>query len=528
MRCMLALLALGACLPCHAGVVESYAKTGMGRSFQVLRKANVVEDFSRANSFLHAASKSRFTMYERDGRFYMRRDHAVAGTIEKEMHYVLGSGNHARSYVHRTAEGRLLALPVSWYASPNGAYWQMAPGFDRPDHPHFRRRIGYDCFFCHNSYPSIPAGADAADPMYPAALPQGIDCSRCHGKADEHLRRPGRGNILNPARLPATRQLEVCLQCHLETTSQPLPFALRRFGRGFFSYDPSEPLGDYMVHFDHEDRAPWNEKFEVVSAPYRMMQSPCFLKSKGRLTCTTCHNPHERPSQNDAPCRACHESSHARKAEAKQNCIPCHMSRRSPEDAKLTTFTDHRISRRPETRPGPDLGTYSGPVRVYWPGGQEMALFRDLVNRRDAEGPLPANAEALLFLADRTGVASLYAAVTRTDPKLLGGWRGLARAKFPDLDSIAAGVNRFPKDPFLLTLQGDALRMAGKLEDAERVSRAAIAADPDQPEPYINLGVLLAQQGRLEEAIALFRAGWAIDPNNRAAEANLRLALRSR
>ena len=33
MPSMLALLALAVCTPCHAAIVDSYAKTGMGRSF---------------------------------------------------------------------------------------------------------------------------------------------------------------------------------------------------------------------------------------------------------------------------------------------------------------------------------------------------------------------------------------------------------------------------------------------------------------------------------------------------------------
>jgi hypothetical protein len=28
----------------------------------------------------------------------------------------------------------------------------MNPGYDRPDHKDFRRKIGYDCTFCHNGY----------------------------------------------------------------------------------------------------------------------------------------------------------------------------------------------------------------------------------------------------------------------------------------------------------------------------------------------------------------------------------------
>lgn len=522
MRGMFALVAVVLCLPCHRDVVESYAKTGMGRSFFRLTESVRVEDFRRGNRVEHAASKTVFTMTERGGRYYMRANEA-----EKEIHYVLGSGNHARSYVHVTPQGRLLALPVSWYTREDGlGYWQMAPGFDRPDHPRFRRRVGYDCFFCHNSYPTLPAGADVADPLYASPLPEGIDCSRCHGPAEEHVRAPGRGNILNPRKLGAERQMEVCLQCHLESTSQPLPFALRTFGRPFFSYDPREPLRDYMIHFDHEDNAPWNRKFEVVGAPYRMMQSACYQKSAGRMTCLTCHNPHERPASVDSTCRTCHEKTHAGVAARRRDCAGCHMAKRAPEDAPLTRFTDHKISRVPERGRGPDLPEYSGRVRVYWPPGGDGGIYEKLVNPSErgalARRP-PAEPEALVALAERTGDAALLERALEKAPTLLGAWRRLALLRFPDLTLIERGLAARPGDPFLLTLEGEALRREGKFAEGERALRAAINADPDQPEPYVNLGVLLAQLGRRAEAARMFGEALAVDPGNRAAAGNLRL-----
>jgi hypothetical protein len=476
---MLAAVAL-ACTPCHSTIVESYARTGMGRSFYTLTPQTRVEDFTRTNRFFHKPSQSWFILEQRESRFFMRREHVDAGALEKEIHFVLGSGNHARSYVHRTEQGRLLALPVSWYASEKGGYWAMAPGFDRPDHPHFRRRVGYDCFFCHNAYPRVPANADTAEPVYLEPMPQGIDCSRCHGSAEAHLAQPRRGNILNPRNLPPSRQMEVCFQCHLETTSHPLPFAVRLPNRHFFSYDPREPLASYMIHLDHEDRAPFNEKFEVVSAPYRLMQSACYRRSNGRLTCLTCHDPHG-PTRNDQPCRDCHRQTHLNTAAATGNCISCHMSRRQPEDAPLTRFMDHKIAVRPETAPGPELPAYRGRPRVYWPPG-----FKGNV------------------------------AVT---PSPLEALRRAALERFPDLARIPDG-----DDALLLTVRGEALHRAGKLDEAERVTRAAIAADPDQPEPYVNLGALLASRGRTLEAERLFREALRIDPANKAARFNLNLA----
>jgi tetratricopeptide (TPR) repeat protein len=55
--------------------------------------------------------------------------------------------------------------------------------------------------------------------------------------------------------------------------------------------------------------------------------------------------------------------------------------------------------------------------------------------------------------------------------------------------------------------------------------RAAIQADPEMAEAYVNLGALLGSKGNTLTAIELFRQALLIDPRNRAAEANLKLAL---
>ena len=60
-------------------------------------------------------------MFERDGKLFQRRHQIGFGgqetnALELEAHYVVGSGNHARTFLHRNADGRLVQLPVSWYA----------------------------------------------------------------------------------------------------------------------------------------------------------------------------------------------------------------------------------------------------------------------------------------------------------------------------------------------------------------------------------------------------------------------------
>ncbi len=99
--------------------------------------------------------------------------------------------------------------------------------------------------------------------------PAGIDCQRCHGPGCDHVdavrQRRGtaaiRNSIVKPARLAPQRQMEICLQCHLETTTLSLPASLVRYDRAAFSYQPGEPLADYALYFDHAKGAGHDDKF---------------------------------------------------------------------------------------------------------------------------------------------------------------------------------------------------------------------------------------------------------------------------
>ena len=103
--------------------------------------------------------------------------------METRVDYVIGSGNHARSYLHRTADGRLIEMPVSWYTE-NGGYWAMSPGYDRPNQQDFRRAIAFSCMFCHNAYPGSPPAGGRRVPGGAArrhrlpALPRTGQCAR--------------------------------------------------------------------------------------------------------------------------------------------------------------------------------------------------------------------------------------------------------------------------------------------------------------------------------------------------------------
>ena len=530
-----------ACAGCHHTIWETYRRTGMGRSFYRPRAGNTPD-----GAFHHRASQRSYRIYQSDGRYFQRRhqlgpDGKETNFVEKEIHFVIGSGNHTRTYLQRTPEGRIVELPVAWYPA-RGGYWAMNPGYDRPNHADFRRRIAYECMFCHNAYPDLEPGADSSgsEPLFPARLPEGIDCQRCHGPGRDHLRaiaeqKPAaavRQAIVNPARLSRELQLELCLQCHMETTSFQLPHSILRYQRGAFSYRPGEPLGDYILHFDHPAGAGHDDKFEIAHHGYRLMKSPCFAQSNGRMTCTTCHNPHDVPRGENAVahyvsvCRSCHAKPHNT-----TNCLPCHMPKRRTDDVVHVVMTDHFIQRR---KPARDLLAPLAEIhdtgRAVYRG--EVALSYPPRLASDAEGELyQAVAQVKQFTNLKEGILRLEAAIATRRPARAEFYFELAEAYWENgqrekaLATYEEAIRRGPGFWPALHGFGKALAKAGHLARAEDALTKALAIVPRNATVLNDLGLVYIAQNRPKDAAETLRRSVGIDPDFPDAHNNLGGAL---
>jgi len=566
------------CARCHAAIAKTYRQTGMGRSFHPVNAGDRIEDFKTHNTLYNQASDRYYTMVERDGKLYEQRHQiGFAGREtnrdEKQIDYVIGSGNHSRTYLHRTGEGKLVELPVSWY-SEMGGYWEMSPGYDRPDQQDFRRPIGFECMSCHNAYPSLDQAARTSidENLFAGNIPEGIDCQRCHGPGSAHVRAASSGStssqvirasILNPDTLTRERQLDVCMQCHLETTSLRLPHSIRRYNRTPFSYRPGEPLQDYEVFFDREPGTGYDDRLEVAHQAYRLRKSACFLKSQ--MTCTTCHDPHEALRGEEATkhyvavCGSCHANVHASMTPvAGSNCITCHMWKRRTEDAVHVVMTDHYIQRlKPKKNPLAPikeiLPVYRGEVVPYYsksptqvPDEELYLAVAQVENESNLEtGTLRLRRALEKYKPDDAGfyfaLGAAYTKSGKNDEAIHWYQEALRRrpdfpAALRELAAILASTGdlthaaeigekasaALPPDTTVLTNLGSVYMQQGRASDARRVLEQALSINPDLPDAKVFLGLVSMSEGNLAGGESLFRS--AIDMQPEFAEAHNDLA----
>jgi Tfp pilus assembly protein PilF len=514
------------CAGCHQDLAASFAAVGMSRSFYRPHRATSIEHFGVP--FEHALSKRTYMMLWRGDQLVFRRWQVGArgervNEVEQTVDWVLGSGNHARTYLFRSPSGEMWQLPIAWYTREGK--WGMAPGYDRPDHEELQRAVQRECMVCHDAYPELAAGADTygMPHRFPAVLPEGVGCQRCHGPGAEHVRRvrdpevplfAAKAAIVNPRRLAPARRAEVCYQCHLQPIVA-LP-AVRRFERGDLGYRPGEALAAHRVELDaDEEGRSRNERFEINHHPYRLEQSRCFRESPaGALSCLNCHDPHrkvpvgERAAHYRAACLSCHRVEqlpsglqHGMSGQgASSDCTSCHMPERRTEDVVHAVMTDHRIQR-------PPMGV-------------------DLLAPREEHDPVLVGAGFLRSEEAPAGaLGELYRAV--------GVLRIGGRSALPRVAALLAAAPPLPAEPWL-RLGVEQLQARGYADAEASLRRAMSTPGGDTPLARVWLSLSFAGQGRLEDSLAelaaaatrdrdlveaCFNRGRLLLANGRAAEA---------
>jgi len=331
------------CKSCHEDIHNSYTHTGMGKSWYLPKQQPRTEIFNQKSTVFDKYKNLWYKPFYKNDTFYIM-EYRLQGkdTIHKrteKVDYIVGSGHQTRSYI-ANRNGFLYEFPITWYVKKQ--IWDISPGYENGNNTRFDRPIGLECIQCHNGNSELEKGA-----LYQyKSVALGIDCEKCHGKGSEHVKLMQSGKkvkdnaIINPAKLPLDKQIDVCQQCHLQGTN---------VYHASQSFEPGKSLHEYYAVFLPE----YNDKnaFGIASHAERLKRSACFIQSKGAMTCITCHNPHQvqQKNYNDA-CQKCHTSKSTVCKASEQiqksknfDCSGCHLPKSGTSDIPHVSFTDHYI-----------------------------------------------------------------------------------------------------------------------------------------------------------------------------------------
>jgi hypothetical protein len=474
-----------ACAGCHPAIYRAYSRTPMGRSVTIPDPGLL-----DTNVLVHNAKLGRdYRVFRQGGALFQSESQSVDGrTVFETSHkleFAIGSGENGISFAVRRGD-HLFQAPLSYYSAAKR--WDLSPGFEETGEG-FNRPLYETCIVCHAGRPQAVPKREGLykDPPF---AEMAVSCENCHGPGQLHIAERTRGrarppdtSIVNPRRLPARLAEDICMMCHQGGQARVLlP------GKDYGDFRPGTPLIDTVAIFGLPSAGTNADLLEHHSS---MKLSRCFRASNGKLGCLSCHNTHEKPDRREAAayfrgkCLTCHterscsvDLASRRKTLPADNCISCHMPKRSVTRIAHSELTDHRIPVRPGANaddsqtPAADLGGVlllnAGTANVRLPLVTRLAAFGELMTRVPALQP----------------------------------------RYFELLNEAARSA---PEDPLVLAALGRKA-LAGSDPEAVALLAKAEAKGATGSITYLDLGQALAQAGRLDEAVATLEKGERLFP----------------
>lgn len=351
------------CRTCHIDIYDSYMQTGMGKSFHFATKENSALTNSDMYIIHDSIKNLSYQPFWKNDSLYLKEFRVKNGDtthkLIKKITYKIGSGHHTNSHLFEI-NGYVHQMPYTYYTQDSLA--DLPPGYENGKNSRFSREIGLECMSCHNAYPIH----ESTSINKFESIPNGIDCERCHGPGEAHIKQKLAGNIIdtskfidysivNPGKLPTDLLFDVCQRCHLQGT------AVLAEGKSFLDFKPGNHLKEimdiYLPKYENDN------SFIMASHVERLKESACFKSSE--MTCISCHNPHKSvtttsSSYFDAKCMKCHDL--CNEEENTNNCTSCHMPTSSSSDIPHVSITDHKIgihNKKSKSEKGKFLGLFA-------------------------------------------------------------------------------------------------------------------------------------------------------------------------
>jgi predicted CXXCH cytochrome family protein len=243
--------------------------------------------------------------------------------------------------------------PVTWdvmhhlfrrYFVENNTDWWTK--FYPPDN--MKRPTGALCDGCHSVNYNIQTKT---------VTEWNVGCERCHGPGSDHVARPARDTIMNPARMNRVAANDVCIQCHSQ--GQPLQKPLNGVYYDWpVGYEVGKNLRDFWQLEDHKLGETTFTHFADGTAHKNRMQGNDFVQSvmyTHGVTCFSCHDVHG--TANNAQllkpasvmCLECHgpnspngphmptieAHTHHKAGSAGNECVSCHMPKVATQIADI-------------------------------------------------------------------------------------------------------------------------------------------------------------------------------------------------
>lgn len=561
------------CRLCHQTIYDTYIQTGMGRSIGLATTQRSSADFSRAQVHDAFSGMDYKAMWLEDSLYMLEYRTKEAHRLLQRVHFIIGSGQHTNSHLHQSG-GYLTQMPMTYYTQKKT--WDLPPGFENGLNTRFSRKIGLECMSCHNAYPGFVKGSEN---KY-TSVPQGIDCERCHGPGSIHVAQRSGGNhidtsryidysIVNPSKLPADLQFDICQRCHLQGNAVLKP------NRSFLDFKPGMRLSDVMSVFlpKYKDA---DDEFIMASHADRLKQSACFIVSekktvqanslkpyKEALTCLTCHNPHlsvkaTRSEVFDRACLKCHNTNMPEKHTAVRDfngkaCYSCHMPVSGSTDIPHVTVHDHYIRKPMSTVQVKKIKQFLGLFAINEKNPDELTLTKAYLNQYEKFSQdksfldsaathllrLPRGEEQFKCLMQLLFFRSDYQRLVESlkqynEEEVYNVW--LMQRSHDNADAWTAyriaeayvalakdrealrwlqkAVVLAPYQPDFRNKLGNAYARLGQMPQAEEQFMAIYREDPRQTTAYVNLGYLSMLRGDLKKAESYFLKGLNLEPDN--------------